>query len=253
MLTLLLRGPRTIEDAVGALRTLPRFRDRDDVHDIAVRVRSLYPAATDEPWPAPRPNLAHAALLTAAIERHRSQVDAALDDDPRVLLRIARAAACSPRLAALAPPLLTDARLLVAVTEAAVLTDRLSLRDDLVETLTGRALEGADVERLLPITEAPRCAPVRAARRQAEARQLRAQTADDGPRLACALAHPGEASGGTSGRTPKPSPPPARPSSLTVTSATNPPTSPGRLPASARACRRSGATTRSPPRATPSS
>ncbi len=190
VLTLLLRGPRSIEDAVGALRALHRFGDRDDVHDIAVRVRSLYPAATDEPWPAPRPDLLHAAMLTAAIERHRSQVDAALDDDPPVFLRIARAAACSPRLAALAHPLLTDARL-VAVTEAAVLTDRLSLRDDLVETLTGRALDSADVERLLPITEATAWSPVRAALRRAEAQHLRAQTTEDGPRLACALAQLG--------------------------------------------------------------
>ena len=190
VLTLLLRGPRSVEDAVGALRALPRFRDRNDVHDVAIRVHSLY--ADGKPWPAQWPDLLNAALLVAGIERHRAQVNAALDDDPRLYVRIARAAACSPRLAALVRPLLTDARL-VAVTEVAVLTDRLSLRDDLVETLTGRALDGDDVERLLPITEAAAWSPLRAAVRRAEVQHLRAQIADDRPRLACALAHFGEA------------------------------------------------------------
>jgi hypothetical protein len=93
VLTLLLRGPRSIEDAVGALRALPRFRDRNDVHDVAIRVHSLY--ADGKPWPAQWPDLLNAALLVAGIERHRAQVNAALDDDPRLYVRIARAAASS--------------------------------------------------------------------------------------------------------------------------------------------------------------
>jgi tetratricopeptide (TPR) repeat protein len=188
---LLLRDPRGVEDAIGVLQALPLCRDRDEaeVRDIAIWARRLYPGATDgpeEPWLDPRPSLLRGALLVSAIDRHRSHLDAALDDDPRVFLRIARAAAYHPRLAALLPTLLTDARL-VPVIEAAVRADRLSLRDDLVAAVTGRTLDGADIERLLPITEAPMWAPLRVALRRAEVRRLRDATGADRVRLARAL------------------------------------------------------------------
>ena len=172
---LLVRDPRGVEDAVEVLQALPLFRDRDEaeVRDIAIWARRLYPPdGRRGAWLAPRPDLLRGALLVSAIDRHRSHVVAALDDDPRVFLRIARAAAYHPRLAELLPTLLTDARL-VPVIEAAVRADRLSLRDDLVAALTGRTLDGADIERLLPITEAPMWAPLRVALRRAEVRRLR--------------------------------------------------------------------------------
>ncbi len=198
VVTLLLGGPRRMEDAVSTLRTLPRFRDEDedDVRAVATWARLLYPAVADDenvegPWLDPRPALLRGALLALATDRHRSRVAAALDADPQAFLRIAREVADYPRTAALLRTLLTDARL-VAVIEVAVLTKALSLRDDLVEALTDRSLPGDDVERLLPITEARMWSPVRVALRRAEVRHLREQ-APDGPadehrpRLACAL------------------------------------------------------------------
>ena len=195
VLALLLRGPRHIEDAVAALQTLPRFRDRDvdDVRGIASRARLLYPGAPDEPWLDPRPDLLRGALLAMAVDRHRSLVLAALDDDPRLFLRIARATACLPHIRGSLRALLTDDRL-VSVIEATVLADGLSLRTELVEALADRALAGPDVERLLPITESPMWAPLRVALRRAEVRHLREATADDvHPHLARALADLGSA------------------------------------------------------------
>ncbi|MBV9923116.1 MAG: tetratricopeptide repeat protein, partial [Pseudonocardia sp.] len=188
---MLLRDPRGVEDAVGVLKALPTFREQDEaeVRDIAIWAHRLYPGASDgpeDPWLEPRPEVLRGALLVSAIDRHRSLLVAALDDDPRVYLRIARAAAYHPRLTELLPALLADARL-VPVIEAVVRAERLSLRDDLVAALAGHTLDGADLERLLPITEAPMWSPLRVALRRAEVRRLRGATGADRARLARAL------------------------------------------------------------------
>ncbi len=196
VVALLLRGPQGMDDAVSALRTLPRFRDDDEdaVRAVATWARLRYPAVGDDenadgPWLDARPALLRGALLVSAVDRHPAHVAAALEADPQAFLRIARDVVDHPRTAALLRTLLTDAGL-VAVIEVAVLTNALSLRDDLVEALTDRSLP--DVERLLPITEAPLWSPLRVALRRAQVRHLREQ-AQDGPadehrpRLACAL------------------------------------------------------------------
>ena len=144
VLTLLLRGPHSIEDAVGALRDAPPFPGPKRGRSTTSRSG---PARCTPPTPtSSRRAMAGRAARVCCTQRcwrgdrtaSSRSVVAALDDDPRLFLRIARAAACSPRLAALVRSLLTDARL-VAVTRSAVLGDALSLRADLVETLTGRA------------------------------------------------------------------------------------------------------------------
>ena len=178
LLTLLVRDPHGVEGAIGILRTLPRCRDRDEhaLRDIATWARMLYPADADEhldgPWLDARPELLHGSLLALAIERHRARMVEAVDDDPQVFLRIDRATSCHPRRSELVRSLLTDVRL-VPVIEVAVLGNALDLRADLAEALTDRALTGAEVARLLPITEAPRWSPVRVALRRAEVQHLR--------------------------------------------------------------------------------
>ena len=184
LLTLLVRDPHGIEDAVGSLRTHRRFRDRDEdaLRDIANWARTLYPADADEHiderWLDARPEQLHGSLLALAIERHRSRVVEAVDDDPRVFLRIERAAARHPRRSELLRSLLAEVRL-VPVIEVAALGNALNLRADLVAALTNRAMTGAELERLLPITEAPRWSPVRVALRRAEVRHLRGLVSDN--------------------------------------------------------------------------
>ncbi len=95
VLCLLLRRPKTIEDAVATLRQLPRFRarDEDSVRNIADWARHLYPGPGA--WLNPRPALLDAALLAAALHpRHAGLLDAldlpaAAAGDPRILLHLA--------------------------------------------------------------------------------------------------------------------------------------------------------------------
>ena len=258
VLALLLRGPRQHRGrGRRLLQTLPRFRDRDDddVRDIAIWARLLYPGATDEPWLAPRPDLLRTALLATAIDRHRSQVVAALDDDPRLFLRIARAAAYFPRLADLLPALLTDARL-VASSRPRCSPTGLSLRDDLVEALdrprTGRCRTSNGCSRSPRRRCGHRCG-WRCGVPRCGTCARRPQTTIR-PRLACALADLGERSAGHRGACRRPRPHPRSRRAL-PRPRRRPPRRPRRRrsPVSARACGLLGKpTTRSPPPAKPS-
>ena len=102
LLALLLHRPHRIDDVVATLRTLDRFRLASDehVHDVATWAGHLYPGPIGGCWLDPQPELLRWALYDAAFDRHRSLLLAALDRDPTGYLRIARAAAGHPRLAA---------------------------------------------------------------------------------------------------------------------------------------------------------
>jgi tetratricopeptide (TPR) repeat protein len=187
LLALLLHGPQRVEDAVDTLRGLDRFQDEpeDHVRDVATWARHLYPGQVGGWWLDPRPDLLRGALLTAAPERH---LVAALDRDPDGFLGVARVADGNPRVMTLLRELLADR--LGAAIEAAVRAGAhgLGLRRHLVEALDGCS-SAIDVERLVPLIDAPMWSPVRVALRQAEVRHRRtaAQGSDDRAALAGAL------------------------------------------------------------------
>src|SRR5690242_17415906 len=153
LLALLLQRPRRIDDAVAALRTLDRFRlaAEEHVHDVATWAGHLYPGPVGGLWLDPQPEPVRCALYTAAVDRHRSLLVAALDRDAAALLPIARAAAGHPPLAAALDALLATIPLDAAV-EAAVGAGPpgLVLCDHLVAALAVCAPAAVDVERLIP-------------------------------------------------------------------------------------------------------
>ena len=189
VLALLLRRPHSIEDAVAALRRLPRCRDRDEdqVRNIADWARHLYegPGA----WLDPRPALLDAALLAAALEpRHTGLLDAvdlpaAAAADPRILLHLARVATGFADLGALlrrlvdGPPGTAN---LVRLIEAVVRSgpDGLVLQPDLVAALDTRDLHPADVDRLLRLVPGPQWRWLYAALHASKVRFLRAEPSD---------------------------------------------------------------------------
>lgn len=185
LLALLLHRPHRVEDAVDTLQTLDRFRGEpaDHVGDIATWARHLYPGQVGGWWLDPRPDLLRAALLTAAPDRHRPLLVAALERDPGVVLRLARAAAAHPRVAAVLDDLLAEVGL-DAVVEAAVGAGPpgLILRAPLVEALAVRG--PVDLERLLPSVGAPAWSPVRVALRRAAVRHRRAAVEPSADNLA---------------------------------------------------------------------
>jgi tetratricopeptide (TPR) repeat protein len=177
LLALLLHRPHRIDDAVATLRTLDRFRLACDehVHDVATWAAHLYPGPIGGRWLDPQPELLRWALYDAAFDRHRSLLLAALHQDPTGYVRIARAAAGHPRLAASLDALLAVVAL-DPVVEAAVGAGPPGsvLLDHLVAALAVCAPSAVDVERLYPSTVAPTWVPVRIALRRAVVRHRRA-------------------------------------------------------------------------------
>ena len=177
LLALLLHRPHRIDDVVATLRTLDRFRLASDehMHDVATWAGHLYPGPIGGCWLDPQPELLRWALYDAAFDRHRSLLLAALDRDPAGYLRIARAAAGHPRLAASLDGLLAVVPL-DPVVEAAVGAGPPGsvLLDHLVAALAVCAHSAVDVERLYPSTVAPTWAPLRIALRRAAVRHRRA-------------------------------------------------------------------------------
>ena len=118
------------------------------------------------------------ALYDAAVDRHRSLLLAALDRDPTGYLRITRAAAGHPRLAACWRPAGRGRAGSGGRGRGRRRAARSVLLDPLVAALAVCAPSAVDVERLYPSTVAPTWAPVRIALRRAAVRHRRA-VADD--------------------------------------------------------------------------